>query len=63
MEPDRTKIAIRKTRQIIEASAAWASITQDRIARSLDIIKHTIAKLNRRSHAEPIAVQTDRRPF
>src|SRR5262249_28168353 len=55
--------AIRKTRQIIEASVAWVSITQDRIARSLDIIKQTIAKLNRCSHAEPITVQTDRRRF
>ena len=62
METDRVKIAVRKTRQLIEASVVGVISAKERIVRSQKMIDQTIAKLNRRSHAKPITVQTDHRP-
>src|SRR5215471_6303998 len=63
METDQTNTLSAKRGRSSRLPWRGVSITQDRIARSLDIIKQTIAKLNRCSHAEPITVQTDRRRF
>jgi len=43
--PDLTKTTFRKTRQVIEASIKSVTVTQERIARSQEMISQTIAKL------------------
>ena len=44
---DVTETTLRKTRQVIEASIKSATVTQERIARSQEMISQAIAKLAR----------------